>query len=513
MNIGEGGPHVPPRRVLSSTVAFALSFWAAGPEAEAAPFVRLKAGYTGAAPLWSAGDNGPLQHRPLGPGAVDFSKVPDTLALSYLSLPPAQQATAGLGDVVRSSNAGGYLDRVEAVLVTWAKASQWPAWSALNPDGYVHRVTAGIFEKVQAPNGAISFLLVAESSAWVQVPWRPLALADGSPYPYNGHAFKAVIPFHEGTQLPAEYTVLISYNTSKSGYQPLAVAGPYDTLNFALSEAAPLVGSDPDGGDVLWVKPDDWSYPSTNWGGFGTPMIKVVMRPDCVPTGLGKGSPVGAGSYHLMGDPGAGLEAFAVIEPARAGVNLEGLVTSKGRPFPGPIVTTDPPGLPWEVSYGGAMQLPSAIGVHPIEVKVVDSNFTGSASGLVTVTGPAFADWITDYPGVIQAAWDEDPDHDGLLNLVEYATDSDPGCTSPNPLRPANGGWRVSRGKSLPDCQFVVEESWDLLRWREISLLPQGEAGDMEEFFLPAHVLQESRFYRLRISPMAGAFSSGGPSE
>ena len=109
------------------------------------------------------------------------------------------------------------------------------------------------------------------------MPWRPTETSDGGPYPNSGYAFEVTIPFVESAALPDEYVVLLSYNTESEGPAPLGVAGPYNSLNYGLSESEVLTGTDPDASSLVQVTPQAWNY-SSSWGGLGSIMTEVVSR-------------------------------------------------------------------------------------------------------------------------------------------------------------------------------------------------------------------------------------------
>ena len=62
-----------------------------------------------------------------------------------------------MGNAVRGDSGGEqYVQAVQTVLVTWAKAADWPEWAQLNPAGYQHRVLAGIYEVQRDVGGQLS---------------------------------------------------------------------------------------------------------------------------------------------------------------------------------------------------------------------------------------------------------------------------------------------------------------------------------------------------------------------
>ena len=134
------------------------------------------------------------------------------------------------------------------------------------------------------------------------MPWRPTETSDGSAYPYNGYAFEVTIPFVESAVLPDEYVVLISYNTESAGPAPLGVAGPYNSLNYGLSQSEVSSGTDPDRNSQVQVTPQGWNY-SSSWGTLTAPgtgrsiMTEVVSRPVAQMEEIPSDQPARVGEY------------------------------------------------------------------------------------------------------------------------------------------------------------------------------------------------------------------------
>lgn len=474
-------------------------------------FIELSRTYSTDSTPWIAGPADPtmqLSYRPIastGTG-ISFDRIPDSLDLSYPSVSASGQNTAGLGDVVTSPRREGVVvDRVEVVLVTWARAKDWPALDSADGKGYAHPVTAGLYGVNRENGGVATFSPLGSSTAWVHVPWRPETLENGKPYPYNGFAFKATIPFLDEVSLPEEYAILVSYNTERTGFIPTGVAGPYNGLNFALSDRLPSAGADVDGDAVLWIKPPQWYYPAVNWGSIGSPMIRTVLREGTEAAALMQGAPLNAGSYHLIVRQNTIVtgEAFIRIDPAPAEVSLRGGVTSKGSNYPGALIETTPPGLSVRVTYNGEVGVPDRIGIHKVRAVVEEPNYFGEAEADLTVTGPTYQDWIASLiPLTELQGTDLDPDADGLTNLVEYALGSDPGTFTTHPLKgmiESRGAQLVVRQKGLPGIDLALDHSTDLRVWSELEVAVVGLEGDREGLRISSGPMSaRSGFFRLR---------------
>ena len=230
--------------------------------------------------------------------SMSFANIPPVLDLSYLSIAPARQQVSAMGNLVEGdSGSESYVHAVKAILVTWAPASDWPEWAARDSAGYSHEIEAAIYEVERNGAGTLTdFEPLIASRSLVHVPWRPTEAPDGSPYPYNGHAFEVTIPFVESVELPNEYVVLISYNTEFQGANPLGEAGPYNALNYGLSRSEVRSGNDPDPSSLVLITPQGWNY-SASWSGLGSVMTEVVTRPVREMEGIPSEQPARVGEY------------------------------------------------------------------------------------------------------------------------------------------------------------------------------------------------------------------------
>jgi hypothetical protein len=105
-----------------------------------------------------------------------------------------------------------------------------------------------------------------------------------------------------------------------------------------------------------------------------------------------------------------------------------------------------------------------------------------------------------------EAAPDSDPDEDGLPNLIEYATGSEPQLPSPNPLHVGYGGGSLSlefNRISDPDLRYRVESTADLSSssWSGLIFESTGAQNLMGSVNLLAAIEGPMRFYRLRVEP------------
>ncbi|MGD9782789.1 MAG: MBG domain-containing protein, partial [Kiritimatiellia bacterium] len=147
-------------------------------------------------------------------------------------------------------------------------------------------------------------------------------------------------------------------------------------------------------------------------------------------------APMAIGSYAV---------AATIADPNYSGFAIGTLVVSKGvatislgdllHLYDGSpkraTATTTPSGLPVHLTYDGWDNPPSAAGAHEVVATVDDSNFTGSATGTLTILEvfDPFEIWLetrTLDPMAEEFYWSEDGDGDGQTTWEEYLADTDP---------------------------------------------------------------------------------------
>jgi hypothetical protein len=432
-----------------------------------------------------------------------------------------------MGNLVEGdSGADSYVHAVRAVLVTWAPASDWPEWAERDSAGYSHEVEASLYEVERNGAGAITeFEPLIAGRSLVHVPWRPTEAPDGSPYPYNGYAFEVTIPFVESIELPDEYAILISYNTESQGADPIGEPGPYNVLNYGLSRSEVRSGNDPDPNSLVQVTPQGWNY-SASWGGLGSLMTEVVSR-----------------SVEEM-------EEIPTEQPARVGEYLtafyeEGEFVEQAtvRVMPRPVTLT---ASPQERSYGEAMILDGSsftvtdldgdstlpngevidavvltsvtgvdadatanVGIYADEIEITGqagfNGFDANNYDLTYVTGDlavvarTYEGWIRSFLESGSISPLDDPDLDGLTNLMEYALGSNPlsGMDRSSVEVSSDGVFSGQISAELFATAIVLEKSVDLQNWVEIT--PNWEENGLFRSWEWSDPGQVRAFVRLRV--------------
>jgi hypothetical protein len=408
--------------------------------------------------------------------AVFSNRIPEVLPLSYNSVGFAANSTSALGNLVELDGSQRVADHVEVVMVTWATAAKYPALASLDSSGYRHPLTASIYQLQTDPDGVTAMVKLDEATAQVQIPWRPATLPDGSVYPYNGYAFKALIPLAGAVTVPGTCIIAIGFNTKSFAASPLGMAGPYEELNLALTSARPTIGRDPNANAVFWVYQGKWYYPASNWGGFGSPILRLSARATPLPSPALDATfePVNAGVYQARASilP-ENLSGDTVLTIAKAPVIFEtaGLTKSVADPDPFLTVLNRSPGLAAEISYDGSSVVPTRPGKYPFAIVATDRNHRGTLSGDFHLTGKTYAQWQQELlPGELPA---------GAAAGLAYATGGDPRREEqPLQLQASAGGMtaRFNQRREMSGLRLALEFSPDLSQWRAVET--QAEPTD-----------------------------------
>jgi hypothetical protein len=156
----------------------------------------------------------------------------------------------------------------------WAVASAYtPNGTTITAAGFYVPLTLSIYNV--GPGDTVGSLIGSDLIDAL-IPWRPAASGScGTGYLgsdgncYNG-SLSSVTFNLAGLSVPDQVVYGLSFNTTDYGASPTGVAGPYDSLNFALSTSAPTVGSNPLPGTAYWETSTPGNYTDGGAGGVGT---------------------------------------------------------------------------------------------------------------------------------------------------------------------------------------------------------------------------------------------------
>lgn len=439
---------------------------------------------------------------------IVYQKVPLPIHPSYTSIGLRSLPDKAMGDVVDLGGVNRYLESVDATLVSWAKASDWPALAAENAEGFEHPISIIIYRV----NSDESLTLLAQKTQQVLVPWRPAAMGDGSEYPYSGLSFSTRFDFDADRALGGKLAILVAYNTSAGGFDPIGVPGPYDALNIALDSRAPVVGGDDDPTRMLRYVT---GVSKSRALGSRSPIFTVRAFPA---TPL-LGAPRDAGGYLVTAQvttPGFENEekAHFQVTPLAAELTLQGLRQIADETPKPVIATTIPSGLSYDVNYGDLDGPPTERGLYPVFVTVNSPNYLGTKTATMRL-GYSFSSWIAEKVsnGTIpagQAGQQDDPDFDGVINFREYLEGSDPGMANrSNGFRLEKKGdgtgvkVRFVRNHEATDIEYQLQMTTDLANpalWRNVAT-PAGDpfsSLEMVESSFPFASGADSVFFRLQ---------------
>ncbi|MDC0304880.1 DUF5011 domain-containing protein [bacterium] len=317
------------------------------------------------------------EYFPRSNSEVLFQRIPSIDQPSYPSYGLNGKSDIGLGDLVDLEIDNQRLESVDVVMVNFAQAASWPQLAEENSEGYFHPLTLTVYRVL-----GDDLFLVTEKTQDVLIPWRPATLDDGGEYPYGATAFRARFNFTEEKFLAGNLALVISYNTNQGGPAPLGVAGPYDTLNVALNDDTPLVGSDDNPSRVV-RQTASRIYQS---GAFGARAPMFVVRG--FPASPVTGQPIEAGGYLVratIDDGDFTAEAYENFEITPQEVELDLLgVRQVADGSPKTIEVAEiPEGSTVEVVFAKRDDLPVEEGLYPFFVRLSGGNFSGSRSGVM----------------------------------------------------------------------------------------------------------------------------------
>ncbi len=209
-------------------------------------------------------------------GSTLYSDLPVPLPPNAPSVGYEATGAAEFGGIV--GFAGGSplaIDSVTVAMSNWAYESEWEALGT--SAGYSIPLTLNLYDV--GPGDTVGPLIATETVD-AFIPWRPEpdpavcpagannAYQASNGACYNGSLSTVTFTF-TSLSVPQQIIYGLAYNTTDYGSSPTGVAGPYDSLNFALASTGALVGSDPLPGTAYWNTANAGDYADGGAAGVG----------------------------------------------------------------------------------------------------------------------------------------------------------------------------------------------------------------------------------------------------
>ncbi|MFZ1085228.1 MAG: PEP-CTERM sorting domain-containing protein [Terracidiphilus sp.] len=215
-----------------------------------------------------------------GDDVVLYNNLPNPLPPNLPSQAYEAQATSEFGGLIQLADGGSTYAQLEATVVL-SDQSYLANWSSeingttITADGFTLPLTLTLYGV--GANDSVGGVIATENLPNAFIPWRPDPTAGCG----NGYLASDGL-CHSGSLVPIDFSFTditlpnqiifgLAFNTTDYGAGATGVQGPYDSLNFALAETPPSVGSNPlpDTAYVNSTNPDDYGTDTGNIGSFG----------------------------------------------------------------------------------------------------------------------------------------------------------------------------------------------------------------------------------------------------
>lgn len=198
-----------------------------------------------------------------------FTSAPNVPSLGYQAT-----STREFGAAISLAGTERDLTTISVQMSNWAYASSYAGSGA----GFNHELTVNLYEA--GPGNTVGSL-IGTRTVNAFIPWRPepgggcpgTSYLAGDGFCYNGSISQVDFDF-TGITVPDQIIATLAFNTQTHGYNPIGVAGPYNSLNFAIG--APIsIGSPAGSADIqYWNTTFAGFYADGGAGGVG------VLRAD-----------------------------------------------------------------------------------------------------------------------------------------------------------------------------------------------------------------------------------------
>jgi hypothetical protein len=217
---------------------------------------------------------------PVKASVVYNSVIPNGPPANLPSVGAEAYAFDEFGNAITLTGTARHLKSVTVTLSSWACVQgTWIGGDCSTPTGstFSQPITLNIYN-ASTDGGLTPGSLITSSTQTFAVPYRPSAspnctagrwYSPGTKSCFNGLADNVTFSF-SGEILPESVVYGIVYNTRDFGPNPTGVAGPYDSLNIALSSDADVSAGSSASGTVWQNSPIAGLYCDSGTAGVGT---------------------------------------------------------------------------------------------------------------------------------------------------------------------------------------------------------------------------------------------------
>jgi hypothetical protein len=220
---------------------------------------------------------------------IVYSSIPASLPTNLPSVGYESTSISQFGDAVTLAGSARVLTSATVVMSNWALESTYETVGTSS--GYYEPLTFSLYNFGTGGLNPVVGSLIASTTINAFIPWRPEAslscggttfqAPDGC---FNGLAVPVTFNFDD-VVLPDNVIFGLSFNTADYGASPTHAAGPYNSLNFALSAGA-TVGTDTNSDGVELATGIAGVFgPDTGWSPY-VPAVTLEAIPEPVSAAL-----------------------------------------------------------------------------------------------------------------------------------------------------------------------------------------------------------------------------------
>jgi hypothetical protein len=213
---------------------------------------------------------------------IIYSSNPSPLPVSVPSAGYAAGHTAEVGELIQFAGTDRTLTGATIVMDTWAAESPWETVGLST--GYNLAMTLNVYSVDNSGVQPEPGTLLASVNQIASIPWRPEASSQcaGNATVNNvGQFLGSDSACHDGMAfllsfnlsnviVPDQVIWGLAFNTFTDGFNPVGVAGPYDSLNLGFNNLGASIGSAPAPGTAYLYSTVGAAYADGGSGGLGT---------------------------------------------------------------------------------------------------------------------------------------------------------------------------------------------------------------------------------------------------